>query len=49
MSAYRDIEANDLFSMMATQPLMFVDVCNDDEVARGIISGVVQIPLAVRH
>jgi rhodanese-related sulfurtransferase len=47
MSAYRDIEANDLFNMMATQQLMLIDVRNDDEVARGIIAGAVHIPLAM--
>ncbi len=47
MSAYSEIEANDLFNMMATQPLLLVDVRNDDEVARGIIPGAVHIPLAM--
>lgn len=47
MSAYSDIEANDLFAMMATQPLLLVDVRNDDEVARGIISSAIHIPLAM--
>lgn len=46
MSAYSEIEANDLFNMMATQPLLLVDVRNDDEVARGVISGAIHIPLA---
>jgi len=46
MSAYRDIEAKDLVKMMATQPLLLVDVRNDDEVARGMITGAIHIPLA---
>ena len=47
MSVYNEIEANDLFNMMAIQPLLLVDVRNDDEVARGIISGAIHIPLAM--
>jgi len=47
MSAYSEIEANDLFNMMANQSLFIVDVRNDDEVARGIIAGAVHIPLAM--
>lgn len=47
MSVYREIEANDLYKMMAAQPLLLVDVRNDDEVSRGIISGAVHIPLSM--
>ncbi len=47
MSAYSEIEAGDLLSMMAAQPLLLVDVRNDDEVARGVIAGAVHIPLAM--
>lgn len=47
MSVYNEIAANDLYKMMAVQPLLLVDVRNDDEVARGIISGAVHIPLAM--
>ncbi len=47
MSTYSEIEANDLLSMMATQPLVLVDVRNDDEVLRGIIAGAIHIPLAM--
>ncbi|PKO50638.1 MAG: sulfurtransferase [Betaproteobacteria bacterium HGW-Betaproteobacteria-20] len=47
MSAYSDIEATDLFNMMASQPLLLVDVRNDDEVARGIIPGAMHLPLAM--
>ncbi len=47
MSTYSEIEVKDLFEMMATQPLLLVDVRNDDEVARGIIPGAVHIPLSM--
>ncbi len=47
MSAYSEIEANELFNMMAQQPLLLVDVRNDDEVARGIIPSAIHIPLAM--
>lgn len=46
MSEYKEITANELFNMMATQPLLLVDVRNDDEVARGMISGAIHVPLA---
>ena len=47
MSTYNEIQAKELFDMMASQPLLLVDVRNDDEVARGIISSAVHIPLAM--
>jgi rhodanese-related sulfurtransferase len=47
MSAYSEISANDLFTLMENQALLLVDVRNDDEVARGIISGAIHIPLAM--
>lgn len=47
MSTYSEIEVKDLVEMMATQPLLLVDVRNDDEVARGIIPGAMHIPLAM--
>lgn len=47
MRTYSEIEAHDLLAMMATQPLLLVDVRNDDEVTRGIIQGAVHIPLAM--
>ncbi|NOS98221.1 MAG: rhodanese-like domain-containing protein [Methylotenera sp.] len=48
MSGYSDIEASELFSMMASAPsLLLVDVRNDDEVARGIIAGAMHVPLAM--
>jgi rhodanese-related sulfurtransferase len=47
MSTYQDIESKALFEMMAHQPLLLVDVRNDDEVARGIIPNAVHIPLAM--
>ncbi|MCX7189431.1 MAG: rhodanese-like domain-containing protein [Methylotenera sp.] len=47
MSGYSEIAANDLFNMMENQPLLLVDVRNDDEVARGIIPNAIHIPLAM--
>lgn len=47
MSTYIEIEANELSNMMATKPMILVDVRNDDEVARGIIPGAIHIPLAL--
>ena len=47
MSAYLEIDAKELFEMMAAQKLLLVDVRNDDEVARGIIPGAQHLPLAM--
>jgi len=47
MTGYNEIDATDLFDMMAKQKLTLVDVRNDDEVARGIITGSLHIPLAM--
>ncbi len=47
MSSYSEISAHDLSVMLTAQPLLLVDVRNDDEVARGIIQGAVHIPLAM--
>jgi rhodanese-related sulfurtransferase len=47
MIGYKEIEAGDLESMLATSKVLLVDVRNDDEVARGIIPGAVHIPLAL--
>ena len=47
MIGYNEIEAADLFDMMANQKLFLVDVRNDDEVARGVIPGAVHLPLAM--
>lgn len=47
MTGYKEIEATELFDMLATQKLLLVDVRNDDEVARGIIPGAEHIPLAM--
>jgi rhodanese-related sulfurtransferase len=47
MSTFSEIQANDLIKAMATQPMLLVDVRNDDEVARGIIEGAIHIPLAL--
>lgn len=47
MSAYIQIQPNDLATMLASAPVLLVDVRNDDEVARGIIEGAIHIPLAL--
>ena len=47
MQGYSEIEASELFDMMAEQKLLLVDVRNDDEVARGIIPGAQHLPLAM--
>jgi rhodanese-related sulfurtransferase len=47
MVGYKEIEASDLNSMMATSKVVLVDVRNDDEVARGIIPGATHLPLAM--
>ena len=47
MTGYNEIEATDLFDMMAKRKLTLVDVRNDDEVARGIITGSLHVPLAM--
>lgn len=47
MIGYKEIEAGDLQSMLATSKVLLVDVRNDDEVARGIIPGAAHIPLAL--
>lgn len=47
MSTYNDISAEDLSVMLTAQPLLLVDVRNNDEVARGVIQGAVHIPLAM--
>lgn len=47
MVGYKEIEASDLNSMIATSKVVLVDVRNDDEVARGIIPGATHLPLAM--
>lgn len=47
MIGYKEIEANDLQSMLNSSKVQLVDVRNDDEVARGIIAGASHIPLAL--
>ncbi len=47
MSTYSDINAEELSVMLTTQPLLLVDVRNNDEVARGVIQGAIHIPLAM--
>lgn len=47
MSSYNDIEASDLYALMAEKKIQLVDVRNDDEVARGIIEGAQHLQLAL--
>jgi rhodanese-related sulfurtransferase len=47
MISYKELEASELFDMMAQHKLLLVDVRGDDEVARGIIPGALHIPLAM--
>lgn len=47
MTGYKEIEARDLQSMLASSNVKLVDVRNDDEVARGIIPGASHLPLAL--
>jgi rhodanese-related sulfurtransferase len=47
MTDFKEIEANDLHSLMTDQRITLVDVRNDDEVARGIIPGALHVPLAL--
>lgn len=47
MSGFQVIEASQLHAMLEHQPILLVDVRNDDEVARGIIPGAVHIPLSM--
>ena len=47
MSTYQQIDPNELATMLASNPVLLVDVRNDDEVARGIIEGAIHIPLAL--
>lgn len=47
MQGYSEIEAGELFDMMAAQKILLVDVRNDDEVARGIIPSGQHLPLAM--
>lgn len=47
MIGYNELEASELFDMMAQHKVLLVDVRNNDEVARGIIPGASHIPLAM--
>lgn len=47
MSLYKEVEAGELFDMLANQKVQLVDVRNDDEVARGVIPGAHHLPLAM--
>ena len=43
MKIYSEIEAVDLFDLITKPKVLLVDVRNDDEVARGVIPGAMQI------
>ena len=45
MTDYHDIEATELQTLMATQPILLVDVRSVEEMARGVIPGATPIPL----
>ena len=47
MNNYADIQALDLFNLLAEPNVLLVDVRNDDEVARGIITGALHIQLSM--
>jgi rhodanese-related sulfurtransferase len=42
---YSEIEAKDLFDKISTTQPILIDVRNNDEVLRGIITGAIHIPL----
>lgn len=46
MASYSDIEATDLYELIAKKRILLVDVRNDDEVARGIIAGATHVQLS---
>ena len=45
MTNYIEIEAKQVADMLSSQPVVLLDVRNDDEVLGGIIAGAVHIPL----
>lgn len=45
MTGYIEIDAAELFKLMAGNDILLVDVRTDDEAARGIIQGARHIPL----
>lgn len=47
MIGYKEIEAEELQSLLSSSKVLLVDVRNDEEVARGIIPGASHIPLAL--
>ena len=47
MTSYTDIEANDLYDLIAKKKILLVDVRNDDEVAKGIIAGAIHVQLSL--
>jgi rhodanese-related sulfurtransferase len=47
MKNYSEIDANDLFNLIDDAKVQLVDVRNQEEVDRGIISGAIHIQLAM--
>ncbi|WP_334108897.1 rhodanese-like domain-containing protein [Methylobacillus sp.] len=47
MASHTDIDARELYALLASQKAILVDVRNDDEVARGIIDGAMHLPITV--
>ncbi len=45
MTNYIEIEATQLADLLTSQPIVLLDVRNDDEVLGGIIAGAIHIPL----
>ncbi len=47
MTSYTNIEATDLYELIAKQKILFIDVRNDDEVAKGMIAGAKHVQLSL--
>lgn len=47
MKSYTEIEAGELIDLIGKSKVMLVDVRNDDEVARGVISGATHMQLSM--
>ncbi|NOT15221.1 MAG: rhodanese-like domain-containing protein [Methylotenera sp.] len=47
MNTFHEINAQELFELLSKQPVLLVDVRNQDEVMRGKIPSAIHIPLAM--
>lgn len=47
MIGFKELEASELFDMLAEHKLVLVDVRSDNEMAKGVIPGALHIPLAM--